>query len=73
MLFTHGSNKSAGVAVCFNRCPGNGITQKADENAHWLAVVLNIEGLLIILVNIYGYSSFNPNKLMLSEISDIFL
>ena len=71
MLFSHGTNKSAGVAICFNRCPGNVITQKADENGHWLAVVLNIEGSLVILINIYGYSTLNQNKLMLSEISDI--
>lgn len=51
--------------------PGNVITQKADEKGHWLEVVLNIEGSLIILVNIYGYSSFNQNELMLSEMSDI--
>ena len=71
VLFSHGTNKSAGVAICFNKCPGNVITQKADENGHWLAVVLNIEGSLVILINIYGYSTLNQNKLMLSEISDI--
>lgn len=26
MLFSHGTNYSAGVAICFNGCPGNVVT-----------------------------------------------
>jgi len=32
MMFCHGSNQSAGVAICINKCPGKIITLKADVN-----------------------------------------
>ncbi len=71
VLFSHGTSKSAGVAICFNRCPGNVTTHKAVENGHWLAAVLNIEGSFMILINIYGYNNTNQNERMLAEISDV--
>lgn len=45
ILFSHGSNRSAGVAICFNNCPGNIVTFQADVEGHWLIAVLNIEGI----------------------------
>jgi len=44
IIFSHGSNRSGGVAICFNKCPGKVVTFKSDGLGHWLAVVLNIEG-----------------------------
>lgn len=40
----HGTNRSAGVAICFNKCPGKIVTYKTDEEGHWLTVVMNVEG-----------------------------
>lgn len=54
VLFSHGSSRSGGVVICFNTCPGKIVTVKADEDGHWLAVVLNVEGTFIILTNVYG-------------------
>ncbi len=34
ILFSHGTNKSAGVAICFNRFPGDIITHRADDQGH---------------------------------------
>lgn len=42
-FFSHGSNRSAGVAVCFQKCPGKIIFHKADDDGHWLAIVLSLE------------------------------
>lgn len=39
MIFSHGSNWSAGVTICMNKCPGKIVTHKADVDGHWLAVV----------------------------------
>lgn len=70
ILFSHGSNKSAGVAICFNKCLGNVITHKADEKGHWLAAVLNIEGCCIIIMNVHGYNNTSQNRLLLLEMSE---
>lgn len=43
ILFSHGTNKSAGVAVCFNRFPGDIIAHRRDDQGHWLMVVLKID------------------------------
>lgn len=43
ILFSHGSNRSGGVAICFNRCPGKIVASKAEEQGHWMAIVLNVE------------------------------
>lgn len=43
ILFSHGSNRSAGVAVCLNRFPGDVISYKADAEGHWLIAVLKVE------------------------------
>lgn len=35
ILFSRGSNRSGGVAICFNKFPGEIITYKADSEGHW--------------------------------------
>jgi len=70
IIFSHGSNRTGDEAICFNKCPGKVITFKADGFGHWLAVVLNIEGIFNILVNIYGFNS-NHNKMLLSEVKNV--
>lgn len=69
IFFSHGTNCSAGVAICFNRCPGKILCNKADENGHWVACALNIDNIVIILVNIYGYNSDQKNRSLLHQIS----
>jgi len=56
MIFSHGSNRSAGVGICMNKCPGKIITHTADVNGHWLAVVLYLDEIFFILINVYGYN-----------------
>lgn len=43
-FFSHGSNFSGGVAIRFNKCPGEVITYEADDSGHWLMVVLKSDG-----------------------------
>lgn len=71
MIFSHGSNRSGGVAICFNRYPGEIITHEADVEGHWLAVVLKNESLFFIIVNVYGYNNDNQNKKLLQNITDL--
>lgn len=67
-MFSHSSNCSGGVAICFSRCPGKEVTYKADDFDYWLAVVLNIDGTFVIQINVYGLNKSNQNKLLLSEV-----
>lgn len=73
ILFSHGTNRSAGVAICFNRCPGKILGEKADKDGHWVACVLEIDANLIILINIYGYNNDNKNKNLLHQISEVII
>lgn len=71
MFFSHGSNRSAGVAVCFQKCPGKIIFHKADDDGHWLAIVLSLEKIFFILINVYGYNSRIQNKELLFVVTNI--
>lgn len=71
VLFSHGSNKSAGVAICLNNCPGKIIDHKADSKGHWIIAILNFDGVFWIVCNIYGYNSVTENKIILNEITTI--
>uniref|UniRef100_A0A1A7XB67 Reverse transcriptase domain-containing protein n=2 Tax=Iconisemion striatum TaxID=60296 RepID=A0A1A7XB67_9TELE len=71
ILFSHGSNRSAGVAICFNKCPGNVISYKMDDNGHWLTVVIKITNAYIILTNVYGYNTTTQNKSLLQDITKV--
>ena len=68
ILFSHGTNKSAGVAIYFNRFPGDIITYRADGEGHWITVVLKVESHFLILTNVYGYRTIAQNKQMLDKI-----
>lgn len=71
ILFSHGTNRSAGVVICFNRSLGKLLCNKVDKEGHWVACVLNIDHILIILVNIYGYNNDHKNKNLLHQISTV--
>lgn len=71
IIFSHGTNRCAGVAICFNRCPGKVITQEADIDGHWAACVLDIESNLIITINIYGHNNDQKNKQLLHHITTV--
>lgn len=71
ILFNHGSNRSAGVAICFNRCPGEIITHRNDGDGHWLTVVLKVESQFLIITNIYGYNNDGQNKKLMEKITNV--
>lgn len=73
ILFSHGTNRSAGVAICFNRCPGKILGGKADKEGHWVACVLEIDANLVILINIYGYNNDTKNRNLLHQISEVII
>lgn len=68
IIFSH--THSAGVAILFNNLQGKIIKVKTDSNGHWISVVININNVLFILFNVYGYNNVPLNNKLLSEISD---
>uniref|UniRef100_A0A3Q3ASU9 Reverse transcriptase domain-containing protein n=1 Tax=Kryptolebias marmoratus TaxID=37003 RepID=A0A3Q3ASU9_KRYMA len=68
ITYSHGTTKSAGVAILLNNFPGKIIYTKHDSDGHWSLSVLHIEDSLIILGNIYGYCNISKNKELLTTI-----
>lgn len=70
ILFSLGSNRSGGVAICFYRFHGEVVTFKCDKDGHWIIVVVNLNGSFAILINIYGYNNIAQNKTLLGTLTD---
>lgn len=71
IFFSHGTNHSGGVAICLQKCPGKIIFHKADDDGHWLVIVLNLDKHFLILINVYGYNNRSQNNDLLCLITDI--
>lgn len=69
MLLSHGTNKFAAVAICFNHCPGQVIEHQADTDGHWITAILNLEGTFWMLINLYGYNSEVKNSVLFNELT----
>ncbi len=41
ILFSHASNRLAGVAICLNNCIGKVVTSQSDAHGHWFTAVVN--------------------------------
>ena len=54
VYFSHGTSRSAGVAVLLKNFKGQVISHKADVNGHWLMLILTLDYFKFILINIYG-------------------
>lgn len=70
ILFSLGSNRSGGVAICFYRFHGEVVTFKCDKDGHWIIVVVSLNGSFAILINIYGYNNIAQNKTLLGTLTD---
>ncbi len=71
VLFSNGTNRSAGTAILLNNFPGKVVTSKKDINGHWILCVMSVEHSFLILGNIYGYNNTNQNKNLLFEIDNV--
>lgn len=69
MYFSHGTNRSAGVAILLQNFPGKVIATKNDTLGHWLLCIIEINERILILGNIYGYNNLNQNKNLITELS----
>ncbi len=69
IYFSHGTSRSAGVAILLKNFRGQVISQVAGANGHWLFLIVTLDDLKLILVNIYGYNGSTENKNLLEQIS----
>lgn len=65
MYLSHGTSKSAGVAILLKNVPGQIIHNIADKHGHWLILIVTIDHMKVILVNVYGYNNIGDNKRLL--------
>lgn len=70
ILFSHGSNRSAGVAILLNNFPGKVTATKKDLLGHWIICVFETGDRILILGNIYGYNNHNQNKNLLIDLTN---
>lgn len=70
ILFSHGSNRSAGVAILLNNFPGKVTATKKDPLGHWIICVFETGDRILILGNIYGYNNHNQNKNLLIDLTN---
>ncbi len=73
IIFSHGTSRSAGVAILFNNCPGMVTTTKSSNDGHWIICVLQLDDSSLTLANIYGYNNTTQNKNLLSDIREAIL
>lgn len=52
IIFSHGSYRSGGVAICLVRFPGKIVTSKIEKEGHWILMVVNLEDVFAILINV---------------------
>ena len=68
ILFSHGTNKSKGVAICFNKKFEYEIVKvERDEEGRYILCMVKVEGVNFLLVNVYGPNDDDPeffNNLM---------
>jgi len=68
ILFSHGYNRSAGVAILLNNFPGKILASVRDSCGRWIICVFGMEDSFVILGNIYGFNNQNQNKTLFDEV-----
>ena len=66
--FSHGTSRSAGVAILLKNFNGNVVSHIPDEKGHWQILIVTIDGNTFILVNIYGYNVVAENRKLLEQV-----
>lgn len=69
IVFSHGSNHSAGVAVLFNNFKGDIIESFSSEDGRWIIIVCKLDNSLFILCNVYGHNTSTIAKGMFTNLS----
>lgn len=71
IYFSHGTNRSAGVAILLHNFPGKVISTKKDSSGHWIICIFETNKQFLILGNLYGYNNLNQNKQLITELTSI--
>lgn len=68
--FSHGSNRSAGVAILQGEGGGQIIKHDTDKDGRWIILLADINQSLVILINIYASNSKSLNNIIFSTIEN---
>uniref|UniRef100_A0A3B3HKX7 Reverse transcriptase domain-containing protein n=1 Tax=Oryzias latipes TaxID=8090 RepID=A0A3B3HKX7_ORYLA len=69
IYLSHGSPRSAGVAIFLHNFDGKIVDHKSDTEGHWLMVNIEVDDTKYILVNIYGFNNRTKNQKFLTNIN----
>lgn len=70
---SHGSDRSAGVAILKNNFDGEVLHSESDPNGRYILLIVNIDNNILMLANIYGYNTRHENDLFLDVLESRFL
>ncbi len=70
VIFSHGSNHSAGVAIFFNKFKGNVLETIRSDNGRWIILTVKLDNSTLIICNVYGFKVRAHNLEMFKEICD---
>lgn len=68
---SHGTERSAGVAICKNRFNGEVIHIECDPAGHFICQVVKYNDVIFIMSNIYGYNTKRQNMSLVLSIENI--
>lgn len=68
--FSHGSNRSAGVAILQGKFGGQIIKHDTDKDGRWIILLADINQSLVILINIYASNSKILNNIIFSTVEN---
>ncbi len=57
VLYSHGSNHSAGVAILIHKFKGDILKVVGSDDGRWILTLIKLDNYFLILCNIYGYNS----------------
>uniref|UniRef100_A0A3P9KL10 exodeoxyribonuclease III n=1 Tax=Oryzias latipes TaxID=8090 RepID=A0A3P9KL10_ORYLA len=69
IYLSHGSPRSAGVAIFLHNFDGKIVDHKSDTEGHWLMVNIEVDDTKYILVNIYGFNNRTKNQKFFTNIN----
>ncbi|CAJ1069845.1 unnamed protein product [Xyrichtys novacula] len=67
---SHGSNRSAGVAILHGKYGGKIIKYDADKDGRWIILLADINQSSVILINVYGSNSKSLNNIIFSTLEN---
>lgn len=71
LWLSHGTERSAGVAILNDRFKGNIPTTECDPNGHYICQIVELNGSVYLIANVYGYNTKNENEILIIQLDRV--